>query len=142
MALRSLLAVASLAAVFSVPAAAQSPLRADLGPPWLVDGKLSWPPNDGCDGAAHAESLQPGARIDRYGSENGSYFATPGTAYEARALPYDPTKLPYTVYVVKKQFTVQECKIAAWFGEPGGGEQFKANESAAQLRSEGMIDTQ
>ena len=126
----------------AAPAFAQSPIRADLGPPWLVDGKIQWPPNDGCADAEKPATLPAGMKIDRYGSENGSYFATPGTPYAQRALPYDPAKLPYAIYIVKKPLAVLECRIAAWFGEPGGGEQFKASEPAAQLKAEGVIENQ
>jgi len=113
----------------------QSPLNPALN----VTKWLSWPPNDGCDGKEITATLQPGRRIDRYGSENGSFFATPATPYAARSLPYDPAKLPYTVYVVQKPLAVEECRTAAWFDEPGGGTQFKAAEPAAQLKSEGVI---
>jgi len=117
--------------------APQSLLRSDLGPDWL-----RWPPNDGCDGAEMAATLPPGVKIDRYGRDTGSYFAVPGTPYEARSLPYNPALQPYAVYVVVKPLPVQQCKIAAWFGEPGGGEQFKAAEPAVQLISEGVIARQ
>lgn len=140
--LRRVLTVAAVALAVAGPAWAQSTLRADLGAPWIVDGKLQWPPNDGCAGDEVAETLPPGTKLDRYGSEGGSYFAVPGTPYEKRALPYDPTKLPYTVYVVEKPLAVLECMIAPWFGEPGGGEQFKAAEPAAQLKAEGVIAPQ
>ena len=142
MRLHRLLAVAAVAAVVAAPAWAQSTLRADLGPPYYVNGQLSWPPNDGCADAEVTEVLPPGMKIDRYGSENGSYFAVPGTPYEARALPYDPTKLPYTVYEVEKPLKVLECTIAPWFGESGGGKQFKAAEPAAQLKAEGVLKPQ
>ena len=114
--------------------AAEPLLRSDLGLEWL-----RWPPNDGCDGAETAVTLPPGTRIDRYGRDTGSYFAVLGTPYAARSLPYNPARQPYTVYEVVKPLTVQACKIAPWFGEPGGGGQFKAAEPAAQLKAEGVI---
>jgi hypothetical protein len=83
--------------------------------------------------------LQPGTRIDRYGSDQGYFFAVPGTPYEARALPYQQPTLVYTVYVVRKDLPVLECTIAPWFDEPGGGKQFKASKKAAQLKAEGVI---
>ena len=136
-----------LAALLSIgviaPLQAQSPLRADLGQQWrTADGQLRWPPNDGCADAPVKETLPPGTTIDRYGSDFGRFFAVPGTSFEARALPYDPGALPYKVYVVRQPLPVEECKIAAWFDEPGGGEQFKAAEPAAQLVNEGVIAPQ
>lgn len=133
--LHRLVAVAVLGIVATAPASAQSLLNPTLN----VTNWLRWPPNDGCAGAEIAETLQPGMRIDRYGSENGRFFATPNTPYAARALPYDPAKLPHTVYVIQKPLTVEECTAAPWFDEPGGGIQFKAAEPAAQLKAEGVI---
>ncbi len=122
------------------PAPAPSPIRADLPAEWRdASGRLRWPPNDGCASPERPATLPPGAKIDRYGSDGGSYFAVPGTPYAARALPYDPGKLPYTIYIVRQPLPVQECQIAPWFGEPGGGEQFKAAEPAKRLQAEGVI---
>jgi hypothetical protein len=139
--MRRLLVVAlsgwALAGCAQPPAPPPSILRADLGPDWL-----RWPPNDGCDGAETAATLPPGTKVDRYGRDTGKFFATPGTSYEARALPYNPAGQAYTVFVVLKPLPVEECKIAAWFGEPGGGMQFKTDESAAQLIADGTLARQ
>ena len=124
------------------PAWAEPPVRAGLGAPWYVDGKLHWPPDDGCADTPAAETLPPGTRIDQYGSDASSLFSVPGTTADARALPYDPAKLPYAVYIVRKPLDVQECTVAAWFGQAGGGEQFRAAASAAQLKTEGAIAPQ
>lgn len=142
--LRVSVAVAAMLGLLAIaPASAQSPINPTLSAEWRdPNGQLRWPPNDGCAGTEAAQTLPPGTAIDRYGSENGSYFASPGTPYPARALPDDPAKLPYAVYVVRKPLTVEECTIAPWFGEPGGGVQFKAAEPAAQLKAEGIIAPQ
>ena len=135
-----LVVASGLAACAPTPPPATSPIRANLAAVWRdAGGQLRWPPNDGCADAEKPATLPPGARIDRYGSDHGQFFAVPGTPYQARALPYDPAKLPYTVYVVRQPLPVQECTIAPWFGEPGGGEQFKTAEPAAQLTTEGVI---
>jgi Tuberculosis necrotizing toxin len=121
----------------ATPATGESLLRPTLSTKWLM-----WPPNDGCAGAEVADTLQPGTKIDRYGSEGGSFFAVPGTAYDQRALPYQQAGLAYTVYVVRQPLPVQECTIAPWFDEPGGGKQFKAAEPAYKLKAEGVIAPQ
>jgi hypothetical protein len=83
--------------VLGIVAVACAPTQSSINPT-LSAKWLRWPPNDGCVGVEAAETLQPGTMIDRYGSENGSYFASQGTSYAARALPYDPAKTPYTAY--------------------------------------------
>ena len=118
---------------------AQPALRADLTAPWVQNGQINWPPNDGCDGTEKSETLPQGTLVDRYGSDYGTFFAQPGTPYEARALPYDTSTLPYHIYIVAQPLTVLECRIAPWFGEPGGGEQYKAPENALQLKAEGVL---
>jgi Tuberculosis necrotizing toxin len=127
--------------VLSFMAVACAPAQSSLNPALSAEW-LRWPPNDGCAGVESTETLQPGTIIDRYGSENGSYFASPGTPYAARALSYDPAKSPYNAYVVRKPLEVEECTTAPWFGEPGGGIQFKAAEPALRLKSEGIIASQ
>ncbi len=126
--------LAALAIALVVAGCSQSVLRPTLTAKWL-----EWPPNEGCAGPEQHETLAPGTGIDRYGSENGSYFSSPGTSYAARSLPYNAARIGYTVYVVLKPLQVDACRIAPWFDEPGGGMQFKTSETAAQLRAEQVI---
>jgi hypothetical protein len=136
------LAFTALAAL-AVPSPAQSPLSPGICPQWCdAAGQLRWPPDDGCANPAVGETLPPGTTIDRYGSEFGHFFASPGTSYAERSLPYDPTQLPYTVYIVREPLMVTKCTTAPWFGEPGGGVQFKTVEPAVQLKTEGVIEPQ
>jgi hypothetical protein len=93
----------------------------------------------GCANNPAAETLRPGVEIDRYGNEGGRFFAPLGTPWRDRALPYDPAGTAYRIYVIRQPLTVEACRTAAWFGEPGGGLQFETSESAAQLSRAGLI---
>ena len=101
-------------------------------------GANSWryPPQDGFvvrpDGAAdkRAEELDVGDRLDRFGSEYGSFLAPAGAHYAARSLPPQSLTtreagLPcgYHQYEVIRPFTVWQGPIAPWFAQPGGGTQ-------------------
>lgn len=100
-------------------------------------GSWKYPPNDGfgeVNGTVDKapELLEEGERLDRFGSEYGSYLAPAGDAYAKRALP--PQNLntrdaafpcDYHLYEVTKSFVVWEGSIAPWFEQPGGGRQIK-----------------
>jgi hypothetical protein len=96
-----------------------------------------YPPNNGYVGLPDGQpvewvqTLHPGQQIDRYGSVYGSFLAPEGTAYAQRSIP--PSSLDsnpaascnYHDYQVRKPFRVDAGPIAAWFAQPGGGEQFQ-----------------
>ncbi|MFI8519412.1 TNT domain-containing protein [Streptomyces sp. NPDC085481] len=100
-------------------------------------GSWKYPPNDGfaeVNGRVDKapELLLEGERLDRFGSEFGSYLAPAGDAFGKRALP--PQSLgtreaafpcDYHLYEVTKEFVVWEGSIAPWFEQPGGGRQIK-----------------
>ncbi|MFE0701300.1 TNT domain-containing protein [Streptomyces sp. NPDC058872] len=100
-------------------------------------GGWKYPPNDGfaeVNGRVDKEPelLLAGERLDRFGSEYGSYLAPAGDAYARRALPpqnlntRDPGfPCDYHLYEVTKGFVVWEGSIAPWFEQPGGGRQIK-----------------
>ncbi len=101
-------------------------------PPYTnPDGSIRWPPNDGFESRA-PNTLQPGARIDRYGgrvnpdgsfSDTGRYVADDGTPYGERALPPGTDQRPYRRYEVVRPIPVESGPASPWFGEPGGGTQ-------------------
>jgi len=77
-------------------------------------------------------ALAVGTRLDRYGSEFGGFLAPYGAPYGARSIP--PANLNtfdsrytcnYHAYEVIKPFTVEAGPAAAWFAQPGGGEQYQ-----------------
>ena len=131
----------------STQAAAGFPdtLRWDLVPKWITwaDNKaqISWPPHDGCAAAPESKTLAPGALIDRYGSEGGSFFSPRGETYKARAVPYVCTRMDYRVYRVMKPLPVKTCKAAPWFDEPGGAAQLQTSDPAYKLKQAGILET-
>ncbi|GAA5057807.1 TNT domain-containing protein [Nocardia callitridis] len=100
-----------------------------------------YPPADGFEiengqPIKHAEELPAGKRIDRFGYSGGRYLAPIGDSFQQRALPPQNLNTPsgtpqsnYHVYCVAKAFSVDAGPIAAWFAQPGGGTQYKLDES-------------
>ncbi len=86
-----------------------------LAPYYPVDG--------GAMGKWASTTLQPGSKIDRFGSNYGKYFSDVGTPMEMRALPPGNTG-NYTTFEVLKPFTVQTSRIAPAFGQIGTGIQY------------------
>jgi hypothetical protein len=110
------------------------------------DGSLRWPDGqtkgslhkDGFAAPPVAGELPIGARIDRYhsgqpGDDKGSFFSPEGTPFEARALPYDPSKMRHTTFRVVKPLPVQAGPAQGWFGQPGGGTQFLTEKGVKDL---------
>lgn len=116
-------------------------LRQGLYPKWIdAQGRIKWPPNDGCAGAEVAVNLPEGTVIDRFGSEGGRFFSPRGERFAARALPYVCSMMAYTAYKVDRPLHVRSCKAAAWFGEPGGATQYETDDPAFRLRQSGAIE--
>jgi hypothetical protein len=113
-------------------------LRWELVPEWIAwetdKATISWPPNDGCAGKPHTETLAAGTLIDRFGSEGGSFFSPQGEGFAARAVPYECRQKDYRVYRVVKPLSVRTCKAAPWFGDPGGAVQEQTAEPAYNTR--------
>jgi len=108
---------------------------------WWLDqnSQYLFPPDGGFARTPRTVTLAPGIRIDRYGSPNGAYLAPAGTAYEARAVPYDKAKMEYHRYQVVKRFPVKAGPIAAWFDQRGGGIQYRTEKPVRQLLDEGYL---
>lgn len=81
------------------------------------------------------ERLPVGQRIDRYGSEFGSFLAPAGSLYAERSIPPQnldsnpPEPCNYHDYRVIKEFTVDAGPVAPWFAQPGYGLQYQLNAS-------------
>jgi hypothetical protein len=101
------------------------------GPPGT--GHWLYPPRDGFAGPAVTIRLVAGTLIDRFGRAAGGQFLAPtGTSFAMRAIPPgsldtypDNVAYNYHLYRVLDSFTVQAGAIARWFGQRGGGVQFK-----------------
>ena len=102
-------------------------------------GSINWPINDGFEGVAKETTLRPGARIDRYGFESGTFVSPEGIPYEMRSLALGTKSKPYHVYEVIKPIDGLEGKIAPWFDEIGGGVQYKLTKSIQDLLDEGYL---
>jgi len=94
------------------------------------------------------QTLAVGMRLDRFGSEYGSFLSPAGAPYNQRALPPSnldtPTSDPsypynYHVYEVVKEFVVLSGPIADWFGQPGQGTQYQTYSNIMTLISGGYL---
>ena len=99
------------------------------------EGEPIYPPNDGAVGTPEIVTLKAGSVIvDRYGKYTGRYVSPKETLCENRALSRRTKKEEYHVYqIVKDIENVQKAEIAAWFGQPGGGIQYKLPKKIFEL---------
>ena len=102
-------------------------------------GAINWPENNGFADIPMDEVLQPGARIDRYGSDYGSFTSPEGTPYEMRAVAPRTDQRPYSVFEVVEPINVKSGSIASWFDEPGGGIQYLLPDTVDELLDVGIL---
>ena len=102
-------------------------------------GETIWPPNDGAAGEVTTTVLPEGTRIDRYGSDFGTYTSPEGTPYEMRSVAPGTGQKPYSVFEVQSPLEVQSSEVAPWFVQPGGGIQYKLPESVDDLLEAGVL---
>jgi Tuberculosis necrotizing toxin len=99
----------------------------------------TWPPNRGFSGTPTSTTLAPGTRIDRYGSELGTFASPSGTPFGARSLPPGAATAPLRGYEVLKPLPAQGGPVAPWFGQPGGGIQYEFAQSIQSLMKQGFL---
>jgi len=129
-----------LAATQAERIAAQEAAQAAGNTGWIDEvGNIKWPKNDGFAATPKHVTLQTGAKIDRYGYENGSFVAPQGISYESRALAPGTETKPYKVYEVVKPIEALGGETAPWFNQPGGGIQFKLSKTIQELLDGGYI---
>ena len=99
-----------------------------------------WPANDGFFAGFEKDSvLQPGTRIDRYGSNRGSFASPEGTPFKNRGLPSSRAGDPYSSFTVQKPITVRGGIAAPWMDSPGGGVQYMLPRSIQDLMDGGFL---
>jgi SPP1 gp7 family putative phage head morphogenesis protein len=91
------------------------------------NGQPIWPQNNGAVGLTRTVTLKQGSLIlDRFGNINGEYFGVRKEPLEMRSLPQAQINPPYNEYrIISDVANAEAGTIAPWFGEPGGGTQYK-----------------
>ncbi|MBO6119576.1 MAG: TNT domain-containing protein [Lachnospiraceae bacterium] len=102
-----------------------------------IHGK--YPDKDGALGDWETTRLELGTIIDRYGSSDGKYFSPIGTPIEQRSLAPWADISQYHKYEVIEEIDVESSIIAPYFDQPGGGIQYKSNNSAVDLIKQGKL---
>ncbi len=103
--------------------------------------QLRFPPDDGFthEIKGFPDKLYPNTKLVRNGMEGGKYVSPVSESVDSRSLPshYNPNA-DYE-YIVKKPFYVKSGKAAAYYGKPGGGMQYKLQNSVKNLVREGKL---
>ena len=109
-------------------------------------GEINWPGQHGdknIDGFLNGKfdevTLKPGEKIDRYGSDYGSFASPEGISYCDRALAPGTDLKPYSVFEVIKPMKIKAGEIAPWFNEIGGGIQYVLPDIIDELLDAGII---
>ncbi|WP_007468701.1 TNT domain-containing protein [Segniliparus rugosus] len=102
------------------------------------DGRTRWPDETSKDKPyaipGTVRTADPaemrGMTLDRYGYPKGGWLAPEGAPFGARGLPPESLGGDYTVYKVgdgplPPGYRIEESKVAPWFGQPGGGTQYR-----------------
>lgn len=98
-----------------------------------------WPPNRGFFGVPENKTLSPGALIDRYGFDGGTFVSPKGVPFAQRALHPTSIDSPYSIFEVLKPIDVRAGPAGPWFGQPGMGTQYELQSSVRQLIDGGYI---
>lgn len=83
--------------------------------------------------------MAPGTLVDRYGYDGGTFVSPIGTPYTERSLPIGTDQKPYTVFEIVEPIEVLAGEIASWFGEKGGGIQYKFSDTISNLLYKGIL---
>lgn len=133
---------------YDSPEAFKDRFRTETGDPdWPED--WDWPPHDGAVSGSQ-EILQPGEHlsIDRIGGDRGAYFAPEDTPMGERSLPPDRLNFDRTHWEVDAdhpalhsgEVRLEKSDIAPWFGQEGGGVQYRFLDSAGNPLSQAQVD--
>jgi len=108
--------------------------------------EYAWPPGEvfpegGSDRAGGEPIvLDPGTELDRFGRAEGRVFGRPGAPFAARSLPPEHRDAGYHRYRVLRPLPVWWAVAASWFGQPGGGERFRATHAVVDLVALGYLE--
>jgi len=102
-----------------------------------------WPPNDGFK-SKEVITLKKGTSIDRYDGDDptkdrGKFASPTGADFSSRALPEKDKNRPQYDYTVEEDIEVTAGEAIPWFGQEGGGTQYKTEESFKDLLKKGKI---
>ena len=93
-----------------------------------------------------AGTLQPGQKVDLFGTGTGHFLAPAGTPFAARALPASSAntldnRFPYGyhLYEVVQPIAVTQGPIRPWFGQPGLGLQYLLAQRVSDLVAAGFL---
>lgn len=92
------------------------------------------PPNNGAIGEEIRIILSKGTIVSRYGPNRGAYVSPVGTSMEARALDkWTREENQLHTFELKKDVVCYKSIVAPWFGQKGGGIQYKLCNSVQEL---------
>ncbi len=98
------------------------------------DGDPIYPPNNGAVDREERVTLRKGIIIDRYGLNSGSFASPVGTPMENRSLPKETRrKQKLHTFELKKDVICYKSNIASWFGQKGGGIQYRFSQNIKEL---------
>ncbi|GGM66163.1 hypothetical protein GCM10012275_40920 [Longimycelium tulufanense] len=107
--------------------------------------EYNWPPSEmfpegGSDpGGGEPVVLAEGTLLDRFGRPDGRVLSAAGTPFSARSLPPEYLARGYHRYRVLRPLPVWRALSAPWFGQPGGGERYRATYAVAELVAMGYL---
>lgn len=102
-------------------------------------GNINWPIDSGFAEYPADFTLDIGSKIDRFGSDYGTFTSPLGISYEQRALAPGTELKPYSVFEVLKPIDVKAGEIAPWFNQPGGGIQYVMPDTIDELIEAGYL---
>ncbi len=103
------------------------------------NGKPIYPLNNGAVGEEKEVTLHAGTFISRYGADTGKFASPLTVTLEERALPRETREAQLHVYEVVADITCYKSRTAAWFGQKGGGTQYRFEEKMIDLIEESVL---
>jgi hypothetical protein len=101
-----------------------------------------YPPNQGFIDKTEVMSLAEEIIVDRYGGVYGRFVCPVGTPIPARSLSkyVDTSAANYHKYRIGNDIEVESGVVAPWFGQPGGGIQYRLPKDIKTLLAEGVLE--